>query len=259
MNKQTDHQHITSARSNRTAWDKDSDEYQADHRADLIGEKALAWGIWRIPESQLQILGETGNKDVLELGCGAAQWSIALSGRGNGCRPVGLDNSGRQLAHATGYIAEAGAKVPLVHASAEFLPFRADSFDVVFCDYGAMTFVDPYRSIRQVAKVLRPGGLFAFTTTSPFFFVCLDEEKDELTERLLNPYFGLHRAEADGYFDYQVPYGEWVSLFRSNGFKIEDLIEVQPPEDAATSYGGRPLSWSRRWPAEIIWKVTLER
>jgi len=35
-----------------------------------------------IPESRLKVLGEVAGKDVLDLGCGAAQWSIALARRG---------------------------------------------------------------------------------------------------------------------------------------------------------------------------------
>ena len=39
----------------------------------------LAWGAWRRPESELQVLGDVTGRDVLELGCGAAQWSAALA------------------------------------------------------------------------------------------------------------------------------------------------------------------------------------
>ena len=54
--------------------------------------------MWRIPEAELGVLGEVAGRDVLEYGCGAAQWSIALAGRG--ARVVGLDQSVNQLAHA---------------------------------------------------------------------------------------------------------------------------------------------------------------
>ena len=54
--------------------------------------------MWQLPESELRVLGDVAGKDVLELGCGAAQWSILLAGQG--ARVVGLDNSERQLEHA---------------------------------------------------------------------------------------------------------------------------------------------------------------
>jgi len=40
------------------------------------------------------------------------------------------------------------------------------SFDIVFCDHGAMTFADRHRTVPQAARVLRPGGLFAFNVGS---------------------------------------------------------------------------------------------
>ena len=36
-----------------------------------------------------------------------------------------------------------------------------------------------------------------------------------------------------------LPYGEWIRLFRANGFEIEDLIEVQPPEGAESTFPRR--------------------
>ena len=91
--KQPDRQHShlslsEHARKNQAMWEASSDSYEEHHALALSGEKAMAWGMWRIPEADLHILGEVAGKDVLELGCGAARWSIALAGRG--ARPVGL-------------------------------------------------------------------------------------------------------------------------------------------------------------------------
>src|SRR5437016_8849768 len=94
------------ALKNRAMWEASSDSYEQHHARALSGEKAMAWGMWRIPEADLHILGEVAGKDVLELGCGAARWSIALAGRG--ARPVGLDFSARQLQHARRLMQEAG-------------------------------------------------------------------------------------------------------------------------------------------------------
>ncbi|HEY6710138.1 MAG TPA: class I SAM-dependent methyltransferase [Actinomycetota bacterium] len=43
-----------------------------------------------------------------------------------------------QLAHARRLLAQAGVHVPLVQASAEAVPLADASFDIVFCDHGAM-------------------------------------------------------------------------------------------------------------------------
>jgi SAM-dependent methyltransferase len=245
---------LRTARHNRAVWDADSDEYQEMHERDIEDDKRRAWGIWRIPEATLNVLGDVRGKRILELGCGAAQWASALAE--DGADVVGLDNSAAQLRHA---VRSGRGVLPLLQGSAEFLPFADATFDIVFCDYGAMTFADPYASVPEAARVLAPGGTFAFMTTSPFFIVCLDLASDVTVTELQRPYFGMHRFEIDGdATDFQLPYGEWIKVFRASRLAVEDLIEVRPPEDAETSYGGRPLEWSRNWPAEMIWKLRKE-
>ena len=50
----------------------------------------------RVPELELNVLGDVGGKEVLELGCGAAQWSIALAERGAARhRPRRLERAAR--------------------------------------------------------------------------------------------------------------------------------------------------------------------
>lgn len=66
----------------------------------------MAWGVWQIPEAELNVLGDVREKDILKFGCGAAQWSIALAKAG--ARPVGLDLSDRQLEHARALMTQAG-------------------------------------------------------------------------------------------------------------------------------------------------------
>ena len=246
---------LSDARRNRRAWDADSEGYQKKHGRALSGDKAMAWGLWRIPESELGVLGSVRGKRVLELGCGAARWSIALAGRR--AKSIGMDNSLQQLRHARVAQGNRSTRVPLVQAVAELLPFRDQSFDVVFCDYGAMSFADPTVTVPEVARVLAPGGLLAFSTTTPFLLACWPDEADEVTTALHYPYFGMRRMEwsADETVDFQLPYGEWIRLFRKNGFTIEDLVEVRPPTGARTTFPGRPLRWARKWPAEMIWKV----
>ena len=65
-------------RRNREFWDADADDYQAAH-GETLAAHPMAWGVWRIPESDLHVLGNTAGLDVLEYGCGGAQWSVALA------------------------------------------------------------------------------------------------------------------------------------------------------------------------------------
>lgn len=244
------------AQQNRAHWDAKSDDYQAQHDPQLSGERG--WGVWNIPETELRVLGEVAGRDILEFGCGGAQWSIWLAQQG--ARPVGLDNSERQLAHARQFMARAGVDFPLVHASADNAPLPDASFDVVFCDHGAMSFADPRRTVPEVARLLRPGGLFAFSIAHPVFWICWDPATEKTGDRLIGDYFGLGREVSDGQVEYQAPLSEWVRLFCANGFTIEDFLELQPPANATTTYTDYvDLAWARRWPSECLWRLRRGR
>ena len=243
---------------NRTAWNAYSEEYQrvnAPQIRDQAFTGELAWGTWNIPESQLQILGDVTGKAILEFGCGGAQWSMALAR--HGARPIGLDLSDKQLAHAQALMEESGARLPLVQGSGEQLPFKGESFDIVFADYGAFTFADPLRTVPEAARVLRRGGLLAFSILGPLYEITTPADSDHAGDRLVYDYFGMRSfQEPDGMVEFNLPYGEWIGLFVENGLTIERLIETRPAEDAVSTYrDAEDLAWSRRWPSECIWRL----
>jgi SAM-dependent methyltransferase len=238
---------------NRANWNQEADDYQREHGSQLNRFDRPRWGAWGIPDSTLGVLGDVSGKDVLEFGCGGAQWSIALERMG--ARPVGLDLSIRQLAHATRLVREASARVALVNANAERTPFADERFDIIFCDHGAMTFADPVRTVPEVSRILRPGGLFAFNIATPLIWLCWGDGEEPPGPELVRSYFGMRRETWET-VEFQLPYGEWIRLFRANGFEILDLIELRPPSRPRTTYVDyAPLEWARRWPGENIWKL----
>lgn len=242
------------AHRNRQSWNETADSYQEQNGGLLAASGGMAWGVWQIPEAELQVLGDVRGEDILEFGCGAAQWSIALAKAG--ARPVGLDLSERQLEHARTLMGQAGVDFPIVHASAEAVPLPDASFDIVFCDHGAMTFADPYRTVPEAARLLRPGGLFAFSHGSPILSIAWALDAERAGDRLISDYFGMHQFDDGETIDFNLPYGEWIRLFRANGFIVEDLIEPRPAADATSTYrDALERDWSRRWPAESIWRL----
>ena len=239
---------------NRAYWERTSDDYQSRHGNQLDWRKRPGWGIWNVPESALQVLGTVAGLDVLEFGCGAAQWAIGLYR--SGARVVGADFSEHQLRHARQLMREANVDFPLLHVNAEKVPSPDRAFDIVFCDHGAMTFADPSLTVPEAARLLRPGGLLAFNMGTPLLDLCWNADKEVTDVCLQRDYFGLRTIDDGDTISFQLPYGEWIRLFRRHGFVIEDLVEIQPSEEAQTSYERFvPKSWARRWPAENIWKV----
>jgi SAM-dependent methyltransferase len=236
---------------NRQFWDDDADDYQAVHRDQLAG--GARWGVWAIPESQLDVLGDVRGLDVLELGCGGAQWSIAL--RKAGASAAGLDQSRHQLAHARRDSTGASIEFPLVCASGTATPFRARSFDLVFCDHGALSFCDPEIALAECARILRIDGRLVFNHATLLHTLCWNEKKDRHMAKLQRPYFGARKFDSvEGTVDFHLPYGDWIRAFRRHGFAIEDLVELQPPSAASTTYDEFvDAEWATRWPAEEIW------
>lgn len=244
-------------RRNRRTWDRIAASYERRHAPSLRGARAMTWGVWRMPESRLRLLGPVAGRRSLELGCGAADWSIALGRRG--ARAIGMDFSRVRLAQGAENARRDGARLPLVQASAEDLPFGEAVFDLVFCDWGAMTFADPYRTVPEVARVLADGGRFVFATHTPLHLVTYDRKHDRPSRTLRRDYFGLHRIDLGDSFEFQLPYGKWVELFRRNGLRVESLVETRPAPHATSTYRTRSdRQWSRRWPAEAIWQVSRE-
>lgn len=242
------------AERNRALWDATADDYQATQGVQL-DEHGAAWGVWQIPEDELGILGDPRDRDVLELGCGAAQFSIELARRG--ARPIGLDVSQRQLDHAAVRMDRAGVAFPLVHASADAVPLPDRSADIVFGDHGAMVFVDPHRWVPEAARLLR-GGLLAFSMFTPLAEVCWPPGSEHPLERLENDYFGLYRVDLGhgDHVEYQLTYGAWIRLLVASGFDIEDLVELQPVPEAVSTYQGEAgRAWAARWPLEHVWKA----
>lgn len=233
-------------RRNRRFWDADADDYQAAHGGTLARD-AVAWGVWRIPDAELGALGDVTGLDVLEYGCGAAQFGTALAA--HGARVVGLDVSTAQLGHA-----RRTERLSLVCASAPEAPFADASFDLVFCDHGAMSFCDPQRTVPECARLLRDGGRLVFSTGTQLLYLTWDADRDRQTRRLRAPWRGRWTVDSDGgTADVVWSHGEWIRVFRAHGLVVEDLVELTAPPGAVTTHDFVPYPWAARWPAEEIW------
>jgi ubiquinone/menaquinone biosynthesis C-methylase UbiE len=95
---------------------------------------------------------------VLDIGCGAGQ-ELRPFLRGTQSLGVGIDVSpevgiaGRELFAAD----QPDSRVAYLRAAAERLPFSGASFDLVICRL-ALPYTDNAQALREMARVLRPGG-----------------------------------------------------------------------------------------------------
>jgi len=229
-----------SARANRRWWDADADDYQAAHGA-FLGDADFVWCPERVRESDVHLLGEVAGRRILEVGCGAAMCSRWLAAAG--ARPVAFDVSSGMLGHAQALAGSTGIDVPLVQADAQFLPFASASFDIAFTAFGAVPFVaDSARLMREVARVLRPGGRWVFAVTHPMRWMFLDDPgPDGLTANTSyfdrTPYVEFDTSGEPTYVEHHRTLGDRIRELVAAGFRLVDLIEPDWPADLIDEWG----------------------
>ena len=144
--------------------------------------------------------------------------------------------------------------------NAETVPLPDASFDLAVSEYGAALWADPYKWIPEAARLLRPGGRLAFLTNATLLMLCVpDLEADgAATDQMLRPYFGMHRNEWPDSDRRRVPPSPRrldPPAAHANGFEVDDLIELRPPQMRRRTYDFVTLEWARKWPSEEVWKA----
>jgi 2-polyprenyl-6-hydroxyphenyl methylase/3-demethylubiquinone-9 3-methyltransferase len=114
-------------------------------------------------EALTQQLGLTpANLSVLDVGCGGGILSEEFAKVG--CRVTGIDPSAPSLETARKHAAIEGQTIDYRQASGENIPFEANSFDVVICCDVLEHVDDLERTIQEVSRVIKPGGMFCYDT-----------------------------------------------------------------------------------------------
>ncbi len=230
-----------SLRANRRDWDVYADEYQATH-GEFLGDAGFVWGPEGVTEEAAGVLGDVAGRRSLEIGSGAGQCSRWL--RQRGAASYGLDVSQRQLQHSARLDDATGTAVPSVCATATALPFAGGSFDICFSSFGALQFVaDIEVAVSEVARVLRPGGRFAFSVTHPVRWAMPDDPGPDGLRVTSSYWDRTPYVEEDDrgrvrYVEHHRTLGDWVRLLHRAGFVLRDLLEPPWPEGHDRVWGG---------------------
>jgi len=229
-----------SERANRLWWDADAADYQAEHGG-FLGDVSFVWCPEALTEDQAQLLGPVHGRAVLEVGCGAAACARWLVGQG--ARVAALDVSAGMLRQAGAATARSGVAVPLVQAGAERLPFADGAFDIACSAFGAVPFVaDSAAVMREVARVLRPGGRWVFAVNHPTRWVFADDPGPAgLTVR--SSYFDRSpyvETDAEGratYVEHHRTFGDRVREIVAAGLELVEVVEPQWPPGLTREWG----------------------
>lgn len=153
---------------------------------------------FKIPDASYEILASfaKGNK-TLDVGCGEG-WIEKLAPK-----TIGLDFSFKALLRAK----KNGAK-HLICASAEYLPFRDNSFDLAISAGGLEHFVDPQKALSEMARVTKIQALTVHREL-PFPF-----------SRQLRKLFFKFKKVPGQYIDNPFYWPELASMFEKANLKI---------------------------------------
>jgi ubiquinone/menaquinone biosynthesis C-methylase UbiE len=140
-------------RIQRYGWDRAAADYDALWDAPLAGAR----------DAMTRAAALTPGQQVLDVACGTGSASLAASLRvGAGGRVFGVDLSGQMVEAAHQAAAAAGAaNVEFARMDAENLSLPDAGFDAVLCAFGLMYLPWPERALREMRRVLRPGGRLA--------------------------------------------------------------------------------------------------
>jgi SAM-dependent methyltransferase len=143
---------------------------------------------------------------LLDIGCGMGWW---LSDAARHFRVSGCDYSEFALARARVRLPQAEA---MVEADAnEALPFESGAYDVVTALDVVEHMRDPGVLISEASRLLRPGGLFAFTTPNPNCFSARKWKPQD-----------WHGVRDSTHINIR-PASNWTGLASRNGFHVVDV------------------------------------
>ena len=234
--------------ANRAWWDAEASSYYAEHGG-FLGDSDFVWGPEGLREADARLLGTLPGRRVLEIGAGAAQCSRWVATQGADVvasdLSMGMLRQGRAI-NTT--VTDPRECVPLLQCDGLALPFADSRFDVVFTAYGVVPFVaDSAHLMREVCRVLAPGGRFVFSTTHPLRWT-LPDDPGELGLVVQFSYFDRSayvEQDAQGgatYVEHHRTVGDRVREAVAAGLTVVDLVEPEWPEDNALTWGG----WSPR-------------
>ena len=193
------------------------------------------------PEYEEQIiplvLDELSSFDsVLDVGCGEGQLSRALASSRVGRRVVGVDPTPRQIEVAS----DRGGDVEYFVAPADRLPFTDGSFEAVLACLVFEHIDNLDGAIREVARVLQPGGTFLFLLNHPLLQTpnsgWIDDQMIDPPEQYWR--IGAYLEEAVTFEEVEPdvrvrfvhrPLGRYVNSLAEHGFVITHMHEPAPP------------------------------
>ncbi|MGC8533391.1 MAG: class I SAM-dependent methyltransferase [Candidatus Parvarchaeum sp.] len=221
-------------------WDSASEYYQKEISEDKMN--TVQYGPFGSSEEKLKLLGKIKGKDILELGCGGGQVSIALAKKGAAC--TGIDISNKQIEFAVENAKKEGVKVEFIR-----LPFshinklKPRKFDVIISVMALQYCTDLRAILKNVLDLLVKNGIFVFSIEHPFYLL-IDPKDMKIKESYFDSGLKIKKERWPdksihyfAYYDRKV--SDIVNLILESGLKLERIIEPFDKEDRIWGRGYR--------------------
>ena len=244
-------------RTVKARWERTSDEFQ--ETADV--SVGFNWGWDGIDDEEL--LGTVDGQDVLELGCGGGQDTVALAERG--ASVTGIDLSREQLGHAVALFDDYDleSEIDVVEGTVTELPFADDRFDLAFNTWVFQWVPDLRACFAETHRVLRSGGRLVFSMPHPFFSL-VDPDTHELEESYFDTGRHVVVDQRDDYPDlvtYRRRVSDIYNALEETGFDVDRLLEPgssDPDDHEAGPWGESPPELRAKLPRVLIVAATAQ-
>ena len=118
---------------------------------------AQAEAVWPLEEPIFD-RHSLGSASVLDVGCGTGEIELRLAAKYPQATFVGIDLEETHLARARQRCAKFGVRVRFQTGDALAMPFPDEQFDLVICRHVLQAVPDAPRVLKEIGRVLKPGG-----------------------------------------------------------------------------------------------------
>lgn len=197
--------------------------------------RVISFGIdikWR--KKVVKLVKENNPETVLDIATGTGDLAINLA-ETNATKIVGLDISSGMLEIGKDKIKKKGldSKIEMILGDSENMPFEDNSFDAVTVAFGVRNFETLENGLKEILRVLKPGGIFVILETSVPTKTPFKQGYNLYTKNIM-PLIGKTFSKDQSAYAYLsesasvFPYGEALNnILRKIGFiNVEDFPQT---------------------------------
>ncbi|MDD7941693.1 class I SAM-dependent methyltransferase [Actinomycetospora lutea] len=210
----------------------------ADFWVKIIREQLDRYRTELTDGSVLDAVGDCSGTRVLDGGCGEGYMSRLLAERG--ASVVGVDTSETLIASARHHPDARTLGIDYKVANLENLPEPDATFDIAVCNHVLSDVADPASALRELGRVLRPGGRLVALMLHPCFYTA-HAERDASGSIPVATYFSERRVDqpfvvaglespAEVHMNFR-PLEFYSQAITDAGFLISGLSEPHPPAE----------------------------